>query len=438
MTTFPRGKVYDLKPEDKGKQKESTFYDCIPYDRNKKEKKKYGYWCPTELNEKGKWKKKGICKTYGPPGSVKPTTNQTQKMSKPDIVSNKPTKKSSNKPDIVSNKPDIVSNKPDIVSNKPGIVSNVSDIWGVDYKFDNYRKVPIKSSKVKTGKCIFPFKYKKQLHNECVDDPINKDTFCATEVNKRGTLLKSGRCLPKNRTPAQMDIMIEAAKEVKRKDTKRYGYTIKKKAPSNNSNTLSKKMSKIRLNANNWISKRFGDGFLINEDIDRRGDCFFDCIHTALGHIGINKSIKELRTIVRDNLTQDNFDLYKELYNNAVNDGDENIMLEMDFISDLDTLPDLRNLVLTNKYWADMLAMSHIEKELKLKVILFDEEMYKRGRIDNIINCGNNLDKFSIVKCSICGVTSTKNEKIKQDEFLEQDIIPYLKGHGVDIDAVSD
>ena len=50
-----------------------------------------------------------------------------------------------------------------------------------------------KNSKVKQGVCIFPFKYKYQEHNKCIE--TDKGDICATEVNpKTNTLTKYGYC----------------------------------------------------------------------------------------------------------------------------------------------------------------------------------------------------------------------------------------------------
>ena len=50
-----------------------------------------------------------------------------------------------------------------------------------------------KNSKVKQGECIFPFKYKYQEHNKCIE--TDKGDICATEVNpKTNTLTKYGYC----------------------------------------------------------------------------------------------------------------------------------------------------------------------------------------------------------------------------------------------------
>ena len=52
-----------------------------------------------------------------------------------------------------------------------------------------------KNAKVKEGKCIFPFKYKRETHNECKDF-TGKGKICATSVSKFGTLQTYGYCKP--------------------------------------------------------------------------------------------------------------------------------------------------------------------------------------------------------------------------------------------------
>ena len=50
-----------------------------------------------------------------------------------------------------------------------------------------------KNKKIKSGPCIFPFKYKGKIYNECLDTPKGK--ICATERNpKNGILTKYGYC----------------------------------------------------------------------------------------------------------------------------------------------------------------------------------------------------------------------------------------------------
>ena len=191
------------------------------------------------------------------------------------------------------------------------------------------------------------------------------------------------------------------------------------------------------LNPSNWISKSFGPGFKINDSIVSNGDCFFDSLQVALENHGVQTNIQELRLIVQKGITRENFELYKELHQNAIFEKDLQIIRETRFISGIDTFEDFKEFVMTNNYWADMLAISIIEQYLRIKVILFDDEKYARFGAKYSINCGNNSDKFSIVKCSICGVSTTINEKIKNGEIPNAEIAGYLDKHDVKYNSKS-
>ena len=49
-----------------------------------------------------------------------------------------------------------------------------------------------KNKKVKEGPCIFPFKYKRKIHSECL--PTEKGEICATSINENHTLQTYGYC----------------------------------------------------------------------------------------------------------------------------------------------------------------------------------------------------------------------------------------------------
>ena len=95
--------------------------------------------------------------------------------------------------------------------------------------------------------------------------------------------------------------------------------------------------------------------------------------------------------MVSDNLKIIKLELYKTLYNNAVANKDIEIIDETEFINGIETLSDLKDYVLTSKYWADMLSIKYIERLFKLKIFIFSETNYLDGNYDNIINCGNNF-----------------------------------------------
>jgi hypothetical protein len=195
----------------------------------------------------------------------------------------------------------------------------------------------------------------------------------------------------------------------------------------------------MTINPKNWISNEFGEGFKINESILSDGSCFFDSLAVAFQHHRIDGTIADFRKIVKDNVTPDNFYLYKELYNNALIGEDYQMIRETRFIKSLDTYEDFKDFIMTNKFWADMLAISIIEKLLKIKIILFDEDKYDEENDPNdAINCGGNTDKYTVVKCSICGVSTTMSDKIKAGNLPDSEIIPLLNKHGIEINEKTD
>ena len=50
-----------------------------------------------------------------------------------------------------------------------------------------------RSSAIRIGKCIFPFKYNGKHHSECLSTPRGK--ICATSTNNQGSLKKYGYCV---------------------------------------------------------------------------------------------------------------------------------------------------------------------------------------------------------------------------------------------------
>ena len=80
-----------------------------------------------------------------------------------------------------------------------------------------------KNSKVKEGECIFPFKYKWQEHNECVD--TEKGPICATEINpKTRTLTKYGYCQKrsiKKLSSAEKKAPVKSLKTLKKRKLKK-------------------------------------------------------------------------------------------------------------------------------------------------------------------------------------------------------------------------
>ncbi len=62
----------------------------------------------------------------------------------------------------------------------------------------NNRGFKEKNAKVKAGKCMFPFKYKRKTHTKCF--PTERGDICATSLSKYGTLKTYAYCRGKKGT----------------------------------------------------------------------------------------------------------------------------------------------------------------------------------------------------------------------------------------------
>jgi len=122
----------------------------------------------------------------------------------------------------------------------------------------NNRGKQEKNAKVKSGECIFPFKYKFEEHNSCID--TNKGAICATEVNpKTKTLTKYGYCQTTSKNSAkssQKRLKKSTAKNSAKSSQKRLKKGTKKKALSRSQKTNSRKLILNSLIKSSTLNKR--------------------------------------------------------------------------------------------------------------------------------------------------------------------------------------
>ena len=199
-----------------------------------------------------------------------------------------------------------------------------------------------------------------------------------------------------------------------------------------------------------WIQKYMKDQRYDIVDTVTNGDCFFDAIRLALEQQeGESTTVKKLRKIVSDNITDDIYEQYKINYNMIFESIKENetqmrkinstnrklkktlqseknrnkqletiaegkkyseqfkeykkqnelskeLMKDFYFMKDISNTQQLKDFVLKSEYYADTLAVSIIERELKIKLILLSFENYVHADLNNVILCGQlNDDKLS-------------------------------------------
>jgi len=195
-----------------------------------------------------------------------------------------------------------------------------------------------------------------------------------------------------------------------------------------------------------WIEK-----FMKNNDYDivetlSNGDCLFDTIVIAFSQIGYITTVEKLRALLSNNLTDQLFQTYRNLYLNAdqekqnveqrmrvisktvkemkkrleqITSKDEranlidnikkiteeyqklkeelvsaNVMIqEFQFMRGVNNVEELREVVKTTNYWADTWAISTLEKLLNIKLLIFSEEYYQTGDEKSVFQCGQLNDE---------------------------------------------
>ena len=191
-----------------------------------------------------------------------------------------------------------------------------------------------------------------------------------------------------------------------------------------------------------WIQKFMDDTNYDIIDTKPDGHCFFYVLQLALKERGQKMSIDEMREILANNITQELYDNYKMIYDNAMSEKgnlsgeiknitkrhneleksiktktkDRNLQMsyvkqldemktkhkalkqnrttlndfivEYNFMAGVDSLAMLKLKIKTKDFWAETWAISTLERELNIKVIIMSELNYSSGDIVNVLNCG--------------------------------------------------
>lgn len=195
-----------------------------------------------------------------------------------------------------------------------------------------------------------------------------------------------------------------------------------------------------------WIEK-----FMKNNEYDivetlSNGDCLFDTIRIAFSQIGYITSVEKLRALLSNNVTDEIFQTYRNLYLNADQEkqnveqrmrvisktvkelkkrveqitakderanlldnikkiteeyqklkeelvGTNEMIQEFQFMRGVNNVEELREVVKTTNYWADTWAISTLEKLLNIKLLIFSEEYYQAGDDKSVFQCGQLNDE---------------------------------------------
>lgn len=202
------------------------------------------------------------------------------------------------------------------------------------------------------------------------------------------------------------------------------------------------KESYLESKDNHWIQSYFENNNYRMIDNEGKGDCLFAVIRDALAKVGVYKSVDEMRKILADNVTEDVFQGYKMVYQDAF-DADAQLLKEikllvsrhkelktkisslkdrnekqsvikqadeikkrhnfakieraytksviegeLEMMRNVHNLTQFKALIQTCSFWGDTWAISTLERVMNIKIVLFSEENYKYGDIDNVLTCG--------------------------------------------------
>ena len=195
---------------------------------------------------------------------------------------------------------------------------------------------------------------------------------------------------------------------------------------------------------NPWIQKFMKNANYDVHDVESNGDCFFAVIRDAFRQIGHITTVEKLRALLSEKADETIFRNYRDVYLGilgSVKEADGEMAsikktVEKDLkvrakkadtkeetkeitdqvaklkhqykqlaadkreheeliettvgaaFRDVDTLAKFKDYVQTPRYWGDEWAISTLEYELKIKIILFSKLSYDEGSIHTVMNCG--------------------------------------------------
>jgi predicted NAD-dependent protein-ADP-ribosyltransferase YbiA (DUF1768 family) len=203
----------------------------------------------------------------------------------------------------------------------------------------------------------------------------------------------------------------------------------------------------IEDNTKHWLQSYFKNNNYKMIENEGKGDCLYAVIRDAFAKVGVYKSVDEMRNILAANVTEDVFRGYKTVFQDAF---DTDIRLqkeitvlvtrhnglkkkidelkdrnakqiviiqadeikeryellkreraytksvvegEMKMMKKIHNLTQFKALIKTCAFWGDTWAISTLERVLNIKLILFSEENYKAGDLDNVLTCGQLNDE---------------------------------------------
>jgi predicted NAD-dependent protein-ADP-ribosyltransferase YbiA (DUF1768 family) len=191
----------------------------------------------------------------------------------------------------------------------------------------------------------------------------------------------------------------------------------------------------------NWVQRFMRNMNYGMVDNEGKGECLFAVIRDGLKTVNKEKSVPEIRKLLAAEATEELFQTYQTLYENALAEDKQlanelkvlaarhkglntnlklnkdrivqseiiaqaeevqkthkekkeerqyskNMLGEFSFMKGVTTLTKLREKIQTCSFWGDTWAISTIERVLNIKLIILSGDYYNDGDIENVLQCG--------------------------------------------------
>lgn len=190
-----------------------------------------------------------------------------------------------------------------------------------------------------------------------------------------------------------------------------------------------------------WIEKFTKNNHFGIVDNEGGGDCLFAAIRDGYKYVGKMTTIDKLRKSLSENATEEVYENYRKLYLDFLRESqtiekemdamrtslkamkktmgktlnrEENerlmatmkeqmthfesnkqsltsakqMLREFEFMKNIDSFDKFRDFLKSSNYWGDTWAITTLEKELNVKLIVLSEESFEQGDVDAVMQCG--------------------------------------------------
>lgn len=113
------------------------------------------------------------------------------------------------------------------------------------------------------------------------------------------------------------------------------------------------------------------------------GDCLFLCYERAIRSLHVGTSVQELRAIVAESVTEDQFSVLKLIYDEAARENEYTVLQDYNFMRGAETLEGLRDNMKTTQYWGDEMAIRALEEASGISLCVITKDQSNKTIVAN-------------------------------------------------------